>query len=73
MIYNFKKISNVIIIFFDLPDSCKEIIDIFTCIFPVNVSVCFQGPMYPSLNVMLAQWAPPQERGRLGALVFAGK
>ncbi|XP_054286347.1 putative inorganic phosphate cotransporter isoform X2 [Macrosteles quadrilineatus] len=31
-----------------------------------------QGPMYPSLNVMLAQWAPPQERGRLGAVVFAG-
>ncbi|XP_022184753.1 putative inorganic phosphate cotransporter isoform X3 [Nilaparvata lugens] len=31
-----------------------------------------QGPLYPSLNVMLAQWAPVQERGRLGALVFAG-
>ncbi|XP_075225441.1 putative inorganic phosphate cotransporter isoform X2 [Lycorma delicatula] len=31
-----------------------------------------QGPIYPSINVMLAQWAPPQERGRLGALVFAG-
>uniref|UniRef100_A0A1B6D0T1 Major facilitator superfamily (MFS) profile domain-containing protein n=1 Tax=Clastoptera arizonana TaxID=38151 RepID=A0A1B6D0T1_9HEMI len=31
-----------------------------------------QGPMYPSMNAMLAQWAPPQERGRLGALVFAG-
>lgn len=32
-----------------------------------------QGPAYPAMNVILAQWAPKTERGRLGALVFAGK
>uniref|UniRef100_A0A8D8ZMV9 Inorganic phosphate cotransporter n=1 Tax=Cacopsylla melanoneura TaxID=428564 RepID=A0A8D8ZMV9_9HEMI len=31
-----------------------------------------QGPAYPSMNVLLAQWVPKTERGRLGALVFAG-
>ncbi|XP_065204133.1 putative inorganic phosphate cotransporter [Planococcus citri] len=31
-----------------------------------------QGPLYPSLNVILSHWAPFHERGRLGALVFAG-
>ncbi|XKL69543.1 hypothetical protein PGB90_007312 [Kerria lacca] len=31
-----------------------------------------QGPLYPSLNVLLSQWAPMHERCRLGALVFAG-
>ncbi|XP_075224624.1 putative inorganic phosphate cotransporter isoform X1 [Lycorma delicatula] len=31
-----------------------------------------QGFVYPSLNVLLAHWAPQQERGRLGSIVFAG-
>ncbi|KAI5721826.1 hypothetical protein M8J77_026194 [Diaphorina citri] len=32
-----------------------------------------QGPAYPSMNVILAQWVPKTERGRMGALVFAGE
>ncbi|XP_039285283.1 putative inorganic phosphate cotransporter [Nilaparvata lugens] len=32
-----------------------------------------QGLVYPSLNVILANWAPTEERGRLGAIVFSGK
>lgn len=31
-----------------------------------------QGPLYPSLNVLMAHWSPPAERGRMGALIFAG-
>ncbi|KAL1129023.1 hypothetical protein AAG570_013555, partial [Ranatra chinensis] len=31
-----------------------------------------QGPMFPGFNVLLSQWAPKKERGRLGAIVFAG-
>lgn len=31
-----------------------------------------QGLLYPSLNVILANWAPTEERGRLGAIVFSG-
>ncbi|XP_018911132.1 putative inorganic phosphate cotransporter isoform X2 [Bemisia tabaci] len=31
-----------------------------------------QGPVYPSVNTLLAQWVPPTERGRMGAFVFAG-
>ncbi|XP_050533315.1 putative inorganic phosphate cotransporter [Daktulosphaira vitifoliae] len=31
-----------------------------------------QGPLYPSLNRLLASWVPIEERGRLGSLVFAG-
>lgn len=31
-----------------------------------------QGPLYPALNVLMSHWAPQLERGRMGALVFAG-
>ncbi|XP_014290991.1 putative inorganic phosphate cotransporter isoform X2 [Halyomorpha halys] len=31
-----------------------------------------QGPVYPSLNVLLSNWSSANERGRLGAIVFAG-
>ncbi|XP_054284537.1 putative inorganic phosphate cotransporter isoform X1 [Macrosteles quadrilineatus] len=31
-----------------------------------------EGTTFPALNVLLAQWVPPMERGKLGALVFAG-
>lgn len=37
----------------------------FVCNFP-------QGTTFPALNALLAQWAPPLERGRIGSLVFAG-
>ncbi|XP_039284816.1 sialin [Nilaparvata lugens] len=32
----------------------------------------FQGPTYPSLNNMMSHWAPIGERGRIGAMIFAG-
>ncbi|XP_065213100.1 putative inorganic phosphate cotransporter [Planococcus citri] len=31
-----------------------------------------EGTTFPALNALLAQWAPPLERGRIGSLVFAG-
>ncbi|CAH1397961.1 unnamed protein product [Nezara viridula] len=31
-----------------------------------------QGPVYPALNVLLSNWSSANERGRLGAIVFAG-
>ncbi|XP_024084290.1 putative inorganic phosphate cotransporter isoform X2 [Cimex lectularius] len=31
-----------------------------------------EGTTFPALNAILAQWVPPMERGKLGALVFAG-
>lgn len=31
-----------------------------------------EGTTFPALNVLLAQWVPPMERGKLGSLVFAG-
>ncbi|CAH1397962.1 unnamed protein product [Nezara viridula] len=31
-----------------------------------------QGPLYPSLNVLMSNWSSANERGRLGAIVFAG-
>ncbi|KAL1117414.1 hypothetical protein AAG570_004740 [Ranatra chinensis] len=31
-----------------------------------------EGTTFPALNALLAQWAPPLERGKLGSLVFAG-
>ncbi|XP_054286472.1 putative inorganic phosphate cotransporter isoform X3 [Macrosteles quadrilineatus] len=33
---------------------------------------CGQGFVYPSLNALLAKWVAEEERGRLGAMVFAG-
>ncbi|XP_014220844.1 putative inorganic phosphate cotransporter isoform X1 [Trichogramma pretiosum] len=31
-----------------------------------------EGTTFPAVNVMLAQWTPPQERSKIGSLVFAG-
>lgn len=31
-----------------------------------------EGPTFPALNAILARWVPPQQRGILGSLVFAG-
>lgn len=31
-----------------------------------------EGTTFPALNSMLAQWTPPEERSKLGSLVFAG-
>ncbi|XP_044732430.1 putative inorganic phosphate cotransporter isoform X2 [Chrysoperla carnea] len=31
-----------------------------------------EGTTYPALNALLAQWAPPHERGQIGSLIFAG-
>lgn len=31
-----------------------------------------EGPTFPGLNAILAQWVPPQQRGTLGSFVFAG-
>ncbi|XP_060522420.1 putative inorganic phosphate cotransporter isoform X4 [Cylas formicarius] len=30
------------------------------------------GTTYPALNALLANWVPKQERGRIGALIYAG-
>jgi len=32
-----------------------------------------QGTTFPALCTLLAQWAPPEEKGKLSTLVFAGK
>lgn len=32
----------------------------------------FQGPTMPALMAMLSKWAPKEERGRIGAIVFGG-
>ncbi|XP_060522418.1 putative inorganic phosphate cotransporter isoform X2 [Cylas formicarius] len=31
-----------------------------------------EGTTYPALNALLANWVPKQERGRIGALIYAG-
>ncbi|XP_063235471.1 LOW QUALITY PROTEIN: putative inorganic phosphate cotransporter [Bacillus rossius redtenbacheri] len=31
-----------------------------------------EGPTFPAINAMLAQWAPPTERSRIGSIVFSG-
>lgn len=31
-----------------------------------------EGTTFPAVNVMLAQWTPPEERSKIGSLVFAG-
>lgn len=37
----------------------------------VLMGLC-EGTTYPALNAMLAQWTPPEERSKIGSLVFAG-
>lgn len=36
------------------------------------IIIFFQGTTFPALNSLLAQWAPPLERSKLGSLVFGG-
>ena len=36
------------------------------------ISGFFEGVMFPSLNVLMSRWAPPQERSRLTGIVFSG-
>lgn len=31
-----------------------------------------EGTTYPALNAMLSQWTPPEERSKIGSMVFAG-
>lgn len=31
-----------------------------------------QGPTFPAMNAIVAQWVPVNERSSLGAFVFAG-
>ncbi|KAG8325422.1 hypothetical protein J6590_067873 [Homalodisca vitripennis] len=31
------------------------------------------APAYPSLNVILAKWAPPKEKSKLAAIIYAGE
>ncbi|KAJ8681205.1 hypothetical protein QAD02_016992 [Eretmocerus hayati] len=31
-----------------------------------------EGTTYPAVNVMLAQWTPPEERSKIGSFVYAG-
>ncbi|XP_046628021.1 putative inorganic phosphate cotransporter [Neodiprion virginianus] len=31
-----------------------------------------EGTTYPAVNVLIAQWAPPQERSKIGTVVMAG-
>ncbi|XP_033335730.1 putative inorganic phosphate cotransporter isoform X1 [Megalopta genalis] len=37
----------------------------------VLMGLC-EGTTFPALNAMLAQWTPPEERSKIGTLVFAG-
>ncbi|XP_012254703.2 putative inorganic phosphate cotransporter [Athalia rosae] len=41
------------------------------CVCRVAMGFC-QGCVLPSLHTLLAKWAPPEERGRLGTFVYAG-
>jgi len=40
----------------------------------INLTFFFviQGTTFPALCTLLAQWAPPEEKGKLSTLVFAG-
>lgn len=42
---------------------------IAVCICRVVMGLC-QGCVLPSLHTLLAKWAPPEERGRLGGSIF---
>ncbi|XP_076627177.1 putative inorganic phosphate cotransporter [Colletes latitarsis] len=37
----------------------------------VLMGLC-EGTTFPALNALLAQWTPPEERSKIGSLVFAG-
>ena len=33
---------------------------------------CFQGVSFPAIHVMVAKWAPPNERSVLASIAYAG-
>lgn len=44
-----------------------------TCLFYFNELLGLgEGPIVPCTHALLAKWIPPQERSRMGALVYAG-
>ena len=41
----------------------------------IALKICMglgEGITYPAINVLLAQWTPPEERSRTGSFVYAG-
>jgi len=39
----------------------------------IAMSFIAQGALFPAMNAMLGQWAPPLERSFLGNMMMAGK